>query len=477
MRSLRIILTLLPLVLSLLRDRRRWLFWGAPLTRTAEFHRRRAERIVADIASLGPTFVKLAQVFAARADLIGEPYISVLGTLHDQVPPVPTAEIDREIIAAYGRPAEEIFERFDRAPVAAASLGQVHRALYKGRDVAVKVLRPRVEQVIDQDLRIARRIMRWVAWQWPNPHVRGVVAVIDEFSNRIAEEMDFRLEAEYATEIRHNFAGEEDVIVPEIVHELTRQRVIVLDFVEGRRIDRLAVSEDEAKRITAVLIEMYVQMMLLDGLFHADPHPGNLLVTPDGKLVLLDFGMVVRVAPETRLSLIRTVLAAVRKDADGIVEGFQQLGLIAPNADLAEIDRLVNILLDTAYRQDTTTQDRIRIMLADRVMHALYDFPVVLPRDMVYFARTASLIEGVGTRYDPYFQAIPVASPIVLRMRSRILRSLGETPAPSVAELATIAGFAAGRFWKRVRAFAQSRTEDGRERQRTAEDGRGRQSN
>lgn len=455
MRTLRILRTLLPWVVSLLRDRRRWVLWGSPALRTPEFHRRRAEGIVSGIASLGPTFIKLAQVFAARADLIGEPYISVLGTLHDQVPAVPVAEIEREIIAAYGQTPDALFERFDRTPVAAASLGQVHRALYKGHDVAVKVLRPGVEHLVEQDLHIARRIMRWVALQWQNSHVRGVQAVIEEFSDRIHEEMDFRLEAEYATEIRKNFEADDQVIVPAIVHELTRQRVLVLDYVEGRRIDRLEVGEEEAKRITAVLIEMYVQMMLIDGLFHADPHPGNLLVTADGRLVLLDFGMVVRVAPDTRLHLIRTVLSAVRQDAAGIIEGFEHLGLIAPSADMGEINRLVQLLLDTAYRQDTTTQDRIKMMLADRVMHTLYDFPVVLPRDMVYFARTASLIEGLGTRYDPYFQAIPVASPIVLRMRSRILRSLGETPTPSVAEIATLAGFAAGRLWRRARALVR----------------------
>ncbi len=453
MRSLRIILTLLPWTISLLRDRRRWVLWGAPIARTPTFHRQRAEGIVAAIASLGPTFVKLAQVFGARADLIGEPYISVLGTLHDQVPPVPVEEIEREILSAYGKSADEVFERFDRTPVAAASLGQVHRASYDGRDVAVKVLRPGVEHIVEQDLRIARRIMRWVIWQWDNSHTRGILTVIEEFSARIHEEMDFCLEAEYATEIRGNFADDEQVIVPAIVHELTRPRVVVLDYVEGRRIDRLDVTEDEAKRITAVLIEMYVQMMLIDGLFHADPHPGNLLVTSDGRMALLDFGMVVRVPPETRLTLIRTVLAAVRQEGEGIVEGFSDLGLIAPGADMNEISRLVQLLLDTAYRQDTTSQDRIKMMLADRVMHTLYDFPIVLPRDMVYFARTATLIEGIGTRYDPYFQAIPVASPIVLRMRSRILRSLGETPTPSVAEIATIAGFAAGRLWKRMRRW------------------------
>ena len=451
MRTIRIVLTLFPRVVSLLRDRRRWLFRGMPALRTPAFHLVRAKRIVADIASLGPTFVKLAQVFAARADLIGEPYIGELGTLHDQVPPVPIEEIEREIIAAYGKTPDEIFERFDRTPVAAASLGQVHRALFRGRDVAVKILRPGVERIVEQDLTIARRIMRLVAARWPNPHVHGIQSVIEEFSARIHEEMDFRLEAEYATEIGRNFEGNAQVIVPAVVHELTRQRVLVLDFIVGTRIDRLAISEDEAKRITAVLIELYVQMMLVDGLFHADPHPGNLLVTDEGTMVLLDFGMVVRVASDTRLHLIRTVLAAVRRDPAGIVAGFDAMGLIAPNADMSEIHRLVELLLRTAFEQDTTSQDRVKMMLADRVMHTLYDFPITLPRDMVYFARTAALIEGVGTRYDPYFQAIPVASPIVLRMRSQILRSLGETPEPSVAEIATIAGFAAGRLWKRMR--------------------------
>ena len=236
------------------------------------------------------------------------------------------------------------------------------------------------------------------------------------------------------------------------------KRVLTTEFVRGIDFDEACAADRASREAWAATLWRFVfRSNLVGGLFNADPHPGNLLVTSDGRLVLLDFGMVVRVDPEVRLKLIRTVLAAVRQDPDGIVAGFGKLGLIAPNADMGEIDRLVNLLLDTAYRQDTTTQDRIKMMLADRVMHALYDFPIVLPRDMVYFARTASLIEGIGTRYDPYFQAIPVASPIVLRMRSRILRSLGETPTPSIAEIATVAGFAAGRLWKRLRTAVNGR--------------------
>ena len=263
------------------------------------------------IIGLGPTFVKMAQVFAARADLIPEPYLSELGKLIDQVPPLDFDTVAAIIAESYhgnapGALAEaaarvdEIFEAFERVPVAAASLGQVHRARYKGEVVAVKVLRPGVERAVKADLAAARRILSWVERYWHHPHVQRVRVVLDEFELRIAEEMDFRLEAEHAIEIGANFAGNRDVIVPRIVHELTRQRVLVMEFVEGTRIDRLDPARVDVPRIVATLVELYVQMMLVDGLFHADPHPGNLMVAADGRIVLLDFGMVVRVPLETR---------------------------------------------------------------------------------------------------------------------------------------------------------------------------------
>nr|MCU0623569.1 AarF/UbiB family protein [Gemmatimonadaceae bacterium] len=222
--TLRVVRTLGPFVLSFLRDQRRWLWWGAPLERTPAFHDRRARRLVAAITALGPTFVKLAQVFAARADLIEEPYLGQLGTLVDAVAPVPWPAISRELEAAYGAGPDGPFTAIDHTPLAAASLGQVHRAQWQGRDVVVKVLRPGIEAVVARDVASARAITRWAARQWPVPHVQGLAAMVDEFAERVAEELDFRQEAAYATEVRTNFAGEADVVIPEVMASLTRQR-------------------------------------------------------------------------------------------------------------------------------------------------------------------------------------------------------------------------------------------------------------
>jgi predicted unusual protein kinase regulating ubiquinone biosynthesis (AarF/ABC1/UbiB family) len=455
MHTIRVLLALGPYAVSFLRDRRRWIWWGAPLPRTPEIHARRARRLVEAIIHLGPTFVKMAQVFAARADLIPEPYLSELSKLIDQVPSLSFETVERVVAESYhgngpesgnagAARVDEVFEAFERVPVAAASLGQVHRARYKGQVVAVKVLRPGVELAVQADLIAARRILSWVERHWKHPHVQRVRVVLDEFELRIAEEMDFRLEAEHAMEIGANFAGNRAVIVPKIVHELTRQRVLVMEFVEGTRIDRLDAARVDVRRVVATLVELYVQMMLVDGLFHADPHPGNLMVADDGRIVLLDFGMVVRVPIETRRSLMRTSIAAIKRDPDAVAAGFGALGLIIPGTPHETVRWLAELLIANAYSR-TTTKERIDALLADRVMKTLFDFPIVLPQNLVYFGRTAALIEGVGTRYDPYFQAVPVASPVILRMRSRILRSLGEPATPSVAEVATVAGYAMGK--------------------------------
>lgn len=447
MRFLVVVARLLPLTLSFVRDYRRWLFAGGPVERSEAFHERRAARLIATLAALGPTFVKLAQLFAGRADLIPEPYVSSLAQLVDSVPPAPLGRIRAIIASEYGEPVESVFESFDPEPIAAASLGQVYRATLKGGEpVAVKVLRPGVEKLVAKDVVAADRILALVERRWPLPHVRGLRGIVSEFARRVGDEMDFRLEAANAREVRRNFAGMPGVLVPRVHDELVRQRVLVLELMEGERIDRWMVAAqarrdaahsssggngarapDEAGAVLAHVIELYMRMMLVDGLFHADPHPGNLMVSPDGELVVLDFGMVVRVPREQRWQLVKTVFAAIRKDADGVVAGFQALGMVEPTASPGVIRDLVVTLLALA-EEYTTVPERVEL-LANEVMSTMYDWPVVLPPDLVYFARTAGLIEGLGVRYDHRFNAISFASPIALRMRVEIMRSLSQDAA------------------------------------------------
>ena len=448
MRVIQILLRVLPLLLSFRRDQKRWLFFGARLTRTPEFESRRAERLVTTLASLGPTFVKLGQLFAGRADIIPEPYVSAIGTLTDRVPGVPAARIRASLIESYGAPPETVFEFFDVQPLAAASLGQVHRARVDGREVVVKILRPGVETLVAGDIRAARRILDFVAPRLNPPHVAGLRTVLDEFEKRVADEMDFRQEARYAQQIRRNFAASPHIRVPEVFDAYTRQRALVLEFIDGRRVDQLGdwltsgrVLADDVLRS---VMELYVQMMMVDGLFHADPHPGNVFVDTQGRLTLLDFGMVVEVPVETRRTLVQTVFAAIRGDVDKVVDGFYALGLIEPGADRAVIVTLATQLIALANER-TTAAERIQRLtrLADDVMATLYDFPVLLPGDMVYFARTAALIEGLGVRYDARFNTIRFATPIVLRMRRQILSSLGE-PLGGERDMATAIGATLG---------------------------------
>jgi predicted unusual protein kinase regulating ubiquinone biosynthesis (AarF/ABC1/UbiB family) len=426
MRLVVILWRLLPIALAFWRDHRRWLLFGAPAPRTVADHERRALRLVASLAALGPTFVKMAQLFAGRTDLLAPMYARALTTLTDQVPQVPLAEIERVIRDEYGASPAELFERFDEVPIAAASLGQVHRARHAGEEVVIKVLRPGVEALVAEDVRVSQRLIGLVERWWPNPHVVGTRVVIQEFAARVAEEMDFRQEAAHAVAIRANFAGSRDIWIPRVIEPMIRRRALVLEYCPGRRVDRLddwvAAGRVRPDRLVRDVMELYAKMMLVHGLFHADPHPGNMHVADDGRIILLDFGMVVRVPLELRRQLVAAIFAAIRRDADALAESFHALGLVVTGADPAVIRRLAGTLLSVADQRNTT-RERVEL-LADEVIAELYDWPIVLPSHLVYFARTASLIEGLGTHYDPHFNALAFATPIALSLRSRILASL-----------------------------------------------------
>ena len=439
-----------PLAVSLRRDHRRWLRWGQPVARSAAFHERRATRIVHALATLGPTFVKLAQIFSTRADLVPEPYLGALGTLTDRVPAVPWAPLREVLRNAWGADPDTIVEGLNPEPLAAGSLGQVHRARHRGRDVVVKILRPGVEDVVARDVRVARRIVDWVYARVPHHHVLGFRVVLDEFAVHVREEMDFVREGAQCTRMRARFRDEPRLRIPEVIESLTRREVLVLEYMPGTRIDaldrRIVEGSVNPRVLVETLIEVYARMMLRDGVFHADPHPGNLLVDDVGRIILLDFGMVIDVDVKTRKALFDTIIAAIRRNPEATADGFYALGMVAPGTSRETMRDLVAVLLDIAYAE-TAMVERTR-MIAERVLRELFSWPVVLPGELVYFARTAALIEGVGSRYDASFNSIRVASPVVMKLRRELLAALvGDGEAmhdPIVRWAATLGALAGG---------------------------------
>ncbi|HUR95437.1 MAG TPA: AarF/UbiB family protein [Gemmatimonadales bacterium] len=428
MRALVVFARLFPFVLAFLLDRRRFLVLGRPRRRDAAQHQRRAERLTATLAALGPTFIKLAQVFAARADILPEPYLTAIGSLTDQVPPLPPGTAEQVVREELGRDVAELFPRFDPSPLAAASLGQVHRASYGGREVVVKVLRPGVEELVGEDLDVSFRILFLLNLLFPNHHTRAITAIVSEFSKRIRDELDFREEARNAATLRRNFQQEPRVVVPEVVTELVSRRVLVLEFVEGTRIDRLqeriATGDVDLSRVVETVVDAYIKMMLEDGVFHADPHAGNLLVDPQGRLVLLDFGMVLQVERETRRRLVETVLAAARQDVDGVINGFYELGILDPDVDRGTVRDAAQSLMAVSLREDVSPRQIQR--LVEQVLQTFYQWPLMLPSNLVYFGRAGVLVEGIGLRYDPNFNALAMARPVLARSATRLVQGMLE---------------------------------------------------
>jgi len=426
MRALQILLRLAPFVVAFLIDRRRFILFGRPARRSETHHQSRAKRLTQTLAVLGPTFIKLGQVMGIRADIVPEPYLSAMATLSDQVPPLASGEAERVIAVTEGKSVGELFERFDSEPLAAASLGQVHRACYQGQEVVVKVLRPGVDDLVQRDLKISFRVLFSLHVLFPNHHVRALAAIVNEFAKRINEELNFEEEARHAEALRRNFADEPRVVVPRVIEELTRRQVLVLEYLEGTRIDRLqdriASGEVRLDELIATISELYIRMMLVDGVFHADPHPGNVLLDEQGRIVFLDFGMVLQVEQETRTRLMKTVLAAVRQDADGVINGFYELGILDPDVDRGTVRDAARHLMAVAHREDMSAR-QIQHIVED-VLRTFYEWPLMLPSDLVYFGRAAVLVEGIGHNYDPEFNAIAAIRPVVTRMSPQLTQTL-----------------------------------------------------
>jgi len=432
-RGVSVIARLSPFVLAFLRDRRAWIVFGRPVPRTVEHHRRRAERLTARLANLGPTFVKLAQLFSARADILPEPYLSEVGRLQDQVPADDPEEIILVIKSELEGLATEVLEHFEREPIAAASLGQVHRARVDGRDVVVKVLRPGVESAVALDLDISFRLLWWLNILFPNHHVRAVTNVVREFSVRVRAEMDFRQESENIARFKRVFRSERKVRAPDVLDRFTRRRVLLMEHCPGTKIDRL--QEDFAagrlsfKQMMETVTGVYLRMMMIDGFMHADPHPGNLLVQRDGTLIVLDWGAVLEVPRWTREAILNIALALGREDIDGVINEMYGLGMISPEVSRGEIREAAAEILHIVERAKTTNRKRIVEEITSAVLDTFYTWPLLLPQELVYFLRTAVLIEGLAFRYEPNFDGLTFIRGVVRANRGELVKTTGHQPA------------------------------------------------
>jgi predicted unusual protein kinase regulating ubiquinone biosynthesis (AarF/ABC1/UbiB family) len=435
-----VLFRLTPFVLAFLRDRRRFLLVGRPPRRSVRHHERRARRLTHVLANLGPTFIKLAQLFSSRADILPEPYLSHVGTLQDQVPPDSWEEVSGVLEAELGRPVGEVFQEFQEEPLAAASLGQVYRARYEGEEVAVKVLRPGVEEAVALDLEISFRVLFWLNVLFRNHHVRALTNLVREFSVRVREEMNFRHEAENMEVFRSFFSDDRRVRVPRVLDQLTRRRVLVMEYCSGTKIDRLQERFDsgdlEFNEVMETLTGLYLQTMMVDGFLHADPHPGNLLVQDDGRIVLLDWGMMLRVPKWTRESILNLALAVERENLDGTINGMYQLGMISPEVSRGEIHEAAVEIMRIMERAKGSSRERIQ-EIVEEIFDTFYTFPLLLPQELVYFFRTSLLLEGIGYRYDPGFDGLGLVRRVIAEFRSDIRRTTGREPATLARDLLT----------------------------------------
>jgi len=380
---------------------------------------------------LGPTFIKTAQSLATRADLLPVEYIQELAKLQDEVPPFPTEQARTIIETELHSKIEDIFEAFEDEPVAAASLGQVHRArLRTGQVVAIKVQRPHIEAQIEFDISVLRRIARMLE-RYPNL-VRGVdwQGTLDAFHTTIHEEMDFEQETRNAEVFRENFARWKEVYVPQIYQVFSTKRLIVMEFIDGLKVtdsEQLTAAGQDPHEVVKLLARTYLKQLLEDGFFHADPHPGNLRVMADGRLAFFDFGMVGRLDMKLQSNLINAFFHVVERDVHGLVDDMVRLGFIELSAeDEARFKPIIEGLFNR-YLGLRLGDVNFKELMFD-MAHVIYEFPFKIPASFTYIVRAVMTLEGIGTQVDPDFRFFEIARPYAKRFmfmrEGRYLRSL-----------------------------------------------------
>ncbi|WP_254831137.1 ABC1 kinase family protein [Haloglomus salinum] len=411
----------LPFVVAFLRDRRRWLLFGDGREPTDEDDRRRARKLRETLLELGPAFIKFGQMLSTRPDVLPPAYVEELSALQDRVPAAPWSEA-REVLEGELGPVNEVFAEFEHEPISGASIGQV----YVGRlapdsvgaesptDVAVKVLRPGVRPRVEADLRVIRTLLPFVTRLAPPGQRFTLENLADEYAATIRQEMDYAHEARRQELVRTNFADTPEVRIPPVVAELTTDRVIVSEYIEGTKISNVSTLRSMGIDTTDLadrLLRAYIRMIIEDGVFHADPHPGNLAVQSDGTIVFYDFGLTGTLSERRRNELFEFYVAVASEDIEGVLDAFEGMGALDPDADREFMRAGMELAFDN-LRGGEVDVSEVR-ELVEGFQGTLREFPMRLPRDLALMVRTSTILEGVCYTLDDEFDFVAVVTDYV----------------------------------------------------------------
>jgi predicted unusual protein kinase regulating ubiquinone biosynthesis (AarF/ABC1/UbiB family) len=396
-----------------------WSYRGG-MTPERQATRRRSQAIWVreTFLELGPTFIKLGQLFSTRADLFPAEYVEELSQLQDRVPAFSYEQVERTITQEFAKTIPDLFSSFDPIPLAAASLGQVHKAqLHSGEEVVVKVQRPGLKKLFDIDLRILKGIAQYFQRHPDWGPGRDWLGIYEECCRILYEEIDYLNEGRNADTFRRNFRACDWANVPRVFWRYASKRVLTLEYMPGIKIsnyEALEAAGIERKTVARLGAEAYLHQLLTDGFFHADPHPGNIAVNAAGELIFYDFGMMGQIQPLTRERLMQTFMGVAQKDATLVMNSLVELGALATVADMGPVRRSIQFMLDNFM--DKPFENQSIAQISDDLYDVAYNQPFRFPATFTFVMRAFSTLEGVGKGLDPDFNFMEVAKPFAAEL-------------------------------------------------------------
>ena len=386
---------------------------------------KRARELRKILTTLGPTYIKVGQALSTRPDLIRKDFLDELIRLQDQLPAFDNRIAFDTIESELGRSIDEVYREFSPNPVAAASLGQVYKAvLHTGEEVAVKVQRPNLRPKLSLDLYLMRRIASWVEPWLPLNLGHDLALIVDEFGIKLFEEIDYFNEARNAEQFAANFAGDPEVKVPVIYHQHSSSRILTLEWINGIKLtdlEKLEAAGLDADNLIRIGVTSGLRQLLEYGFFHADPHPGNLFATLDGRMAYIDFGMMDQLTESMKETIASAVVELINKDYQGLAEDFVNLGFLTPDTDIKPIVPALEIVLGKAVGESVS--DFNFKTITDEFSGLMYEYPFRLPAKFALIIRSLITQEGLALSLNPEFKIVEVSYPYISK---RLLT--GESP-------------------------------------------------